>query len=284
MIQMTKEIKPFLKWAGGKRQLLPHLHEHIPNKEEYTTYIEPFLGAGAVLFDLKPSHAIVNDSNSELINCYICIRDNLNELIVLLKQHIDNMHGNERDYYHEIRGWDRDDSYSSKSPTEKAARIIFLNKTCFNGLYRVNSRGEFNTSFGKYKNPKILDEPNLRNVSRFLNENNIKFFCGDFSIPLKNADDKSFIYLDPPYDPISETSSFTGYNSGGFNRLEQERLKMCIDELNERGCRLLLSNSPTTFIKDLYSDYEQIILSASRSVNSVASKRGKIDEILIKNY
>lgn len=277
-------LRPFLKWAGGKRQLLPELRKYIPPKNQFNTYIEPFLGAGAVLFDLKPKKAIVNDSNSELINCYKVIRDDLTELIQHLNSHIENMKGNEQEYYYSVREWDRHpEVYDARTPVEKAARIIFLNKTCYNGLFRVNSQGQFNVPFGRYKKPNIFDEGVLFNVSTFLNEKDIVFMNEDFEKCELEASKKDFIYLDPPYDPISSSASFTGYDINGFDKKEQKRLKKMVDRLDKKGCKILLSNSYTPFIKDLYTGYDLVKISASRSVNSNATKRGKIDEILIKN-
>jgi DNA adenine methylase len=270
-------VRPFLKWAGGKRQLLNVLKEHLPKK--YKTYYEPFVGGGAFLFDLQPKNAVINDSNGELINCYRMIRDSVDELIEDLGRH-----KNQEDYYYKMRELDRKRSFEKKTPVQRASRIIYLNKTCYNGLFRVNSRGQFNVPFGRYKNPNILDDAVLRAVSSYLNKNQVKILNDDFEKAVETARKGDFIYFDPPYDPVSDTASFTGYDINGFNRSEQERLKNTVDELDKRGCYVLLSNAYTDFIVDLYNDYRQFKVSAIRAINSNAKKRGRVDEILVKNY
>jgi DNA adenine methylase len=278
MASVNKLVRPFLKWAGGKRQLIPTiLGNHLPKK--YNMYYEPFIGGGALLFTLQPTKAIINDSNSELINCYEVIRDSIDELIDDLKRH-----ENDKNYYYAIRDWDRKKSYSHKTKIERASRIIFLNKTCYNGLFRVNSQGQFNVPFGSYKNPNILDVAVLKAVNKYLNENQIKLLNQDFNEAVKHAQSGDFLYLDPPYDPVSESASFTGYDINGFDKDEQIRLKKTCDDLTQRGCSVLLSNAYTEFIVELYKDYHQTKISATRAINSNGQKRGKVDEILIKNY
>jgi len=277
---MTKDplVSPVLKWAGGKRQLLKAIREHIPDR--FNTYYEPFLGGGAVLFDLQPEYAVVNDISEELINVYTVIRDNVEELIQDLKNH-----RNSEDYYYEIRDLDRDrEKYSRLSNIKKASRIIYLNKTCYNGLFRINQRGEFNTPFGRYNNPNIVNEQVLRAVSRYLNRSKIIFRCGDFESAVDGISEGCFVYFDPPYDPVSDSANFTGYDKGGFGKEEQVRLKELCDWLNRRNIRFLLSNSATDFILDLYRDYNITIVKAKRPVNSRGDKRGEVDEVLIKNY
>ncbi|MGB3401980.1 MAG: DNA adenine methylase [Microcoleaceae cyanobacterium] len=269
--------KPFLKWAGGKRQLIKELIKYMPKR--YDTYYEPFLGGGAFLLELQPDPAIINDTNSELINCYSIIKFALNELIEELKPY-----KNDEDYYYEVRKWDRQKDYNSRTSIERAARIIFLNKTCYNGLFRVNSKAQFNVPFGRYKKPNILDEAVLKAVSQYLNKADVKILNTDFAEAVKTANKNDFIYFDPPYDPVSNTASFTGYDVNGFNRDQQKRLKKVVDELTDRGCKVMLSNSYTDFIIDLYQDYTQVKLSATRAINSKASRRGKVDEILVMNY
>lgn len=282
-VQKNPLVKPFLKWAGGKRQLLPEIKKYLPQNIGTTTYFEPFLGGGALLFDLQPKTAIVNDSNSELINCYQVIQDSVEELIEILKIHKAK---NSKEYYDHLRGIDRlKKEYNKFSKAEKAARIIYLNKTCYNGLFRVNSKGYFNVPFGRYKNPNILDEAVLRGVNDYFNQNTVTFLNRDFAEAVKDAKKGDFIYFDPPYDPVSNTASFTGYDINGFNQNEQRRLKQVVDDLTEKGCYVMLSNSATDFILDLYKDYkETIVVSATRSINSNALKRGKIDEVLVLNY
>ncbi len=277
-------VKPFLKWAGGKRQLLPELTKYINEKSlKKCTYYEPFIGGGALLFELQPTRAVISDKNQELINCYEVVRDSLDDLIEELRKHQEN---NNADYFYQIRDLDRSPEYKNLSKAEKAARIIYLNKTCYNGLFRVNSQGQFNVPFGRYKKPNILDEAVLKAVSKYLNKPQIKILNVDFAEAVKNAKKGDFIYFDPPYDPVSDTASFTGYDVNGFNRDEQKRLKEVFDKLTGKGCRLILSNSQTDFIMDLYQDYRDKIkiVRAARSINSKGLKRGKVDEILVLNF
>ncbi len=276
---MNKLVAPFVKWVGGKRQLLDNLSELLPH-EKISSYCEPFLGGGAMLFHLQPETAFINDINSELINVYSVIKNSLDELIQELSRF-----ENKPEIFYEIRSWDRDKfQYSLLSNVRKAARIIYLNKTCFNGLYRVNSSGEFNSPFGYYRNPKIINEPVLRAVSCYLNNANISLSCLDYADVLVNLDNRVFVYLDPPYDPVSDSSSFTGYSMRGFDRHEQIRLRKSCDELSRRGIKFMLSNSATDFILEQYSAYNITIVKAKRAVNSVGNKRGKIEEVVIRNY
>lgn len=274
----NKLVTPVVKWVGGKRQLLDEITPLLPKR--FSGYCEPFLGGGAVLFSIQPSKAIVNDLNADLITVYEVIRDDVDTLIESLKTH-----QNTSDYFYAIRDIDRNKcTYESLSKIEKASRLIYLNKTCFNGLFRVNSSGEFNSPFGHYKNPNIINEPVLRAVSKYFNTNNITFCSEDFALTLERVKKNDFVYLDPPYDPVSDTASFTGYNKGGFNREEQLRLKSCCDVLNQRGIKFMLSNSATDFIKDLYKEYNITIVKAKRAINSNGSKRGSIEEVLVRNY
>lgn len=277
---MTKNklVAPVVKWVGGKRQLLDEITLLLP--KQITSYCEPFLGGGAVLFSIQPAKAIVNDLNQDLITVYEVIRDDVESLIESLMKH-----ENTAEYFYTIRDMDRDkEAYQAMSKVEKASRLIYLNKTCFNGLFRVNSSGEFNSPFGHYKNPNIVNKPILKAVNKYFNVSNITFYSEDFAETLKRVRRGSFVYLDPPYDPVSDTASFTGYNKGGFDRNEQIRLKRCCDELNQRGVKFMLSNSATNFIKELYGEYKITIVKAKRSINSDASKRGAIEEVLIRNY
>lgn len=274
----NKLVSPILKWAGGKKQLLPEIEKFLPDK--IPTYYEPFLGGASVLFFIQPKVAYINDYNRDLINVYDCVKNNLDELLEDLKKH-----ENSADYFYKIRELDRKSSVFNKlTNVEKASRFIFLNKTCFNGLFRVNKAGEFNTPFGYYKSPNIVNETTLRAVSLYLNENDIKYFSLDFEEFLNRVKKNSFVYLDPPYDPISISSNFTGYTNLGFDKKEQIRLKNVCDELDKKHVKFLLSNSATDFIKDLYSKYNISIIKAKRSINSNANLRGSVDEVLIRNY
>lgn len=275
----NKLVAPFLKWVGGKRQIIPELISHLPGNLTSLNYCEPFIGGGALFFYLEPKKAIINDFNDELINVYKVIKNNLEELLNDLKKH-----QNTSEYYYQIRGIDRQPSFQELSNVQHASRIIYLNKTCYNGLYRVNSSGEFNSPFGRYANPNIVNEPVLRAVSKYLNTSDITFLNGDYQHALNIATAETFIYLDPPYHPLSESSNFTGYIQGGWTEKDQIRLKMACDELNKKGVKFLLSNSSTPFIKELYSDYKIFSINAIRSINSFADKRGQVEELLIKNY
>jgi len=275
---MTKNenVQPFLKWAGGKRQLLPEIRKYIPSS--MNTYYEPFIGAGAVLFDLRPQKAIINDVNIELVNVYTVIRDQVDELIADLKKHQNN-----KEYFYQMRDLDRTTTYDGLSAVEKASRIIFLNKTCFNGLFRVNSKGQFNVPFGQYKNPQIVNEQVLRACHDYLSKNQVTILNQDFEAVVEGAKSGDFVYFDPPYDPVSNTSSFTSYSLDGFGKRDQVRLRDLFVGLDKRGCKVLLSNSATEYIKELYKDYRIEIVSASRNINSKATGRGKIEEVLVMN-
>lgn len=279
MAKNNKLVAPFLKWVGGKRQLMPSIVNNLPENIKDYKYIEPFIGGGAVFFNLQPKNAVINDYNEELINVYQVIKDNLDDLIIDLKKH-----KNEAEYFYSIRSLDRNGEFKKLSAVKRASRLIFLNKTCFNGLYRVNNAGEFNSPFGRYKNPNIVNEPTLKAVNKFLNNNNVEINSGDYSEILKQTDKKCFVYLDPPYHPISESSNFTGYVQGGWNMYDQIDLKTACDELHKKGVKFLLSNSSADFIKDLYKDYKITIVKANRAINSNGADRGEVDEVLIRNY
>jgi DNA adenine methylase len=232
-----------------------------------------------LFFHLQPKNAIINDYNQELINVYEVVRDHIDELI-------ENLHNHENtpDYFYRIRSLDRDAQFYSLSKIEKASRILYLNKTCYNGLYRVNNAGEFNSPYGHYKNPNIINEATLRAVNKYLNNSGVKISHGDYATIIENLPDNAFVYLDPPYHPISETSNFTGYVQGGWGEKDQMRLKEICDKLNSRGIKFLQSNSSANFIKEIYADYEIKTVKATRNINSVALKRGQVDELLIRNY
>ena len=274
-------LRPFLKWAGGKRQLLPILRQYIPKNFSSTTYFEPFVGAGAFFFDLQPKKAFINDANKELINCYQTIKDKPDELLELTKEYQKDI---SKVHFYKLRELDRKSDFNDLSDVQRAARIIYLNKTCFNGLFRVNSQGQFNVPYGDNKNPIVADEIVIGAISKYLNENSIEITNQDFEKSVSNAKKGNFIYFDPPYDPISDSSSFTGYDLSGFGKNEQRRLQNVCDSLVKRGCKVLLSNSATDFIKELYSNteyYSIIEVAATRSINSVGASRGKINEVLI---
>lgn len=278
-------INPILKWVGGKRQLLDEIMPFLINKD-ITTYVEPFFGGGAVLFELQPEKAIINDFNSELMNVYKIIKNHPLELIEQLKIHEMNNKEIGSSYFYDIRNLDRSENYNNISNVEKAARIIYLNKTCYNGLYRVNKNGYFNTPYGKYKNPDIVNEDRIKAISNYFNENDIKIMTGDYKEVLKDLKEGTFIYFDPPYMPISTSSSFTSYTQDGFTFEQQVELRDECIKLHNQGINFLLSNSYCDEILNLYSDtsiFNIKRVKAKRAINSKGNKRGKIDEVLIYN-
>jgi len=270
-------VGPFLKWAGGKSQLLKEIVPVIPS--HFENYFEPFLGGAALLFHLldhRPSlKAFISDSNSELINCYLSVQSNVEEVVQALK-----IHRNDKHYYYKIRAQDT----KRLMPAERAARLIYLNKTCFNGLYRVNRSGQFNVPFGKYRNPRIVDEEKLRSVSKILRRGRIDISCLDFEPALKRARAGDFVYLDPPYQPLSSTSKFTSYTKSNFDEAAQIRLAAVFQSLDARGVFVLLSNSNSELVRKLYADYRAHEVLAARAINCNGNGRGRIGELLIRNY
>ena len=271
-------VVPVLKWVGGKRQLIEAFGGLLPSR--ISSYCEPFVGGGALLFHLQPRTARINDINTELINVYQVIQSDVDSLIAELEKH-----RNDSEYFYTVRDWDRDKAfYGTLSRVQKAARVLYLNKTCYNGLFRVNSAGEFNTPFGNYKNPNIVNASTLKAVSRYFNAAAIHFSSRDYADVLEETPKNTFVYLDPPYDPVSVTANFTGYARGGFGKDEQIRLRDCCDMLDKRGIRFMLSNSATDFIKDIYSRYNITTVHAKRAINSVPSGRGEVVEVVVRNY
>ncbi len=275
---IKNDAKPFVKWVGGKRQLINQFNKigFFPKNfnQEKSTYFEPFIGGGAVFFDFTPKNSVISDLNQELIITYIQVRDNIKELIESLKKH-----KYEKEYFLSIRALET----QKLSEVEIASRFIFLNRTCFNGLYRVNKSGKFNVPFGKYKNPKICDEENLQNCSLALKNVEIKY--QDYKKIESQVKKGDFIYFDPPYQPISKTSSFTSYTSSNFNEQNQIELRDFFKKLSDEiGCFVALSNSDCEFIRDIYQDFKIHEISANRAINSNSQKRGKIGELLITNY
>ena len=264
-------VKPPVKWAGGKGQLLSQYEMLLPGKIE--TLVEPFVGGGAVFFRLRPQRAILNDNNKDLINFYIVVRDKMELLLDDLKKH-----KNTKDYFYEVREQDT----ASLNDVQRASRFLFLNKTCFNGLFRVNSRGKFNVPFGKYKNPKIVDEQNIRNVSLVLK--GVHIICEDFENILKYVRPDMFIYFDPPYHPLSGTAHFTSYTPASFREEDQRRLAAVYKELDKMGCKVMLSNSSTPLIWKLYQGYDITAVSAKRAINCKGNSRGPIAELVVRNY
>ena len=280
MNEIEERIAPVFKWGGGKRQLLDDILPLIP---AHTRYYEPFIGGAAVLFGLQPKNAIINDFNEELINTYITIRDNPKALITELEQHKAN---NSVEYFYEVRAWDRDkDAYAELSNIKRAARTLYLNKTCFNGLYRVNKQGFFNTPCGKYKNPDIVNAEKIMAIHEYLSKNKVVIKHGDYKEALKGIRKGAFVYFDPPYmPPENGDETFTSYTVDGFGPDKQIELKELCDKLTVRGVKFMLSNSSCSFIKDLYKDYDIKIVSARRNVSADTAKRILIDEVLVRNY
>lgn len=275
----SRDLPLFLKWAGGKSQLIEQFRSLFPKKVEH--YYEPFIGSGAVFFfvkmNLNPKSVMISDINEDLLNCFTIVRDNVSALIKSLVVHKNN---HSKEYYYSVRNLDT----SHLNNTEKASRLIYMNKTCFNGLYRVNSKSMFNVPFGDYKNPGIFSEHSLYHASQLLQDVEIKVMAFDRVLDFAKGAD--FIYLDPPYVPLSKTSNFTGYAKGEFGIQMQRRLAEVFKALDSRGCYVMLSNSDHPLVRVLYKEYERNIriVRARRMINSVASKRGAINEIVVRNY
>ena len=291
------ELKPFVKWVGGKGQLIDEIEKlFLANGKTATKYAEPMVGGGALFFSMLSKYQFeelyISDINAELINAYVAIKRDVETLIERLKEMQMTflpLDGNSRKfYYYNVRDKFNTVKLNDGTSTEKAALFIFLNKTCFNGLYRVNRKGLFNVPMGAFKNPTICDAENLRNIHNALQ--NVAIVCGDYTLSKSFIDNKTFVYIDPPYRPISETSAFTSYNSDAFDDNEQIRLAKFIDEINAAGAKIVLSNSDPknvnpedNFFDDLYKSYRIHRVSATRMINSNAEKRGKISELLICN-
>ena len=266
--------KPFVKWAGGKRQLINLLIDNAPTS--FGRYFEPFVGGGALLFALLPSAATITDANPELINAYQIIRDELPALMKDLARH-----RNDEEYFYAIRA----KQPARLSAVKRASRFLYLNKTCFNGLYRENSKGEFNAPFGKYVNPKILDQENLTAVSAYLNDSDVAIYHRDYKAVLDEARPGDFVYFDPPYYPLTQTASFTKYVGADFGPDNQQELAAVFGELARRNVYVMLSNSNTEFIKNLYQGHRIQQVAASRAINCKGSKRGKeLNEVLVRSW
>ncbi|MBR3591536.1 MAG: Dam family site-specific DNA-(adenine-N6)-methyltransferase [Clostridia bacterium] len=294
-----KTVKPFLKWAGGKGQLLHEIKKYYPFNTEITKYAEPFVGGGAVLFDILGKYDLkeiyISDINVELMNAYKMVRDNIDALVenlYLLQNEFSFLDTEDRkSYYNKIRNKFNDLKVNgdTNENIEKAALMIFLNKTCFNGLYRVNKKGQFNVPMGSYKNPLICDEENLRLVSEKLQD--VTIVCGDYREAADFIDEKTFVYFDPPYRPLTETSGFTAYTENLFNDAEQIELAKFVDLMDKKGAKIVISNSDPkntnsedNFFDDIYSKHNINRVEANRMINSKGASRGKIKELLISNF
>jgi DNA adenine methylase len=274
---------PFLKWAGGKTQILFELEKFVPS--EFNRYFEPFLGGGAVFFHLTSKNfhftAYLSDTNEELITVYRVVKGDVEKLIDILKKHQKDYDKGSTEFYYELR------KFVPPTDVERAARFIALNKTCYNGLYRVNKGGIFNVPIGRYKNPLICDSNNLRNASLSLRDSRVIIELSDYKqIVLENAREGDFVYLDPPYNPASSTASFTSYTNSGFTNTDQKELRDVFIELIDRKCKVLLSNSDTKFIRELYSEFATCFkeVTVLRSINCRGSKRIGHKELIISSY
>lgn len=280
---INEKPKPFVKWVGGKRQLLRQfrlMNLYPPEKFDSTKgrYFEPFVGGGAVFFDLLPEKAFLSDMNLELVTTYNVIKDDVESLIKLLKKHDHN-----KEYFLNVRA----KKVEKLTPLQIASRFIYLNRACFNGMYRVNRRGEFNVPFGDNKNPLFCDEVNLRKISEALK--NVEIKHQDYKQVLKKAKKGDFVYFDPPYHPVSKTSTFTSYTANGFSENDQLELRDTFIKLSNRGCFVMLSNSDAPFINQIYSEIKKDSVrinkvEAGRAINSKGSGRGKVVEVLVTNY
>jgi DNA adenine methylase len=269
--RLSSEPRPFLKWVGGKGQLLSQLQPLLP--ESWGTYHEPFLGGGALFFALQPAQSVLSDVNPALVNVYRMVRDRPDDLIALLVVH-QSAHG--PDYYYQVR------AQHELPDLEAAARLIYLNKTCYNGLYRENSKGQFNVPIGRYKNPTVCNPIDLHLASKALANTDIQ--VGDFMNNPGRQKPEDLVYFDPPYYPVSETSNFTGYSRFGFGEEDQIRLRDRVIELADRGVKVMVSNSDCPFIRDIYQGFRIETIEAGRSINSNATKRGKINEVVVMSW
>lgn len=275
------KAKPFVKWAGGKRQIIEKLLKLVP--ENYETYYEPFVGGGALLFELSPRHAVINDSNKELMNVYQTIADDkgFEETIKLLNSY--EIKHSEK-FFYKLRNLDKDkEKFNKLTPAEHAARTIYLNKACFNGLYRVNSKGEFNVPFNKKLTINTYDGQNMTLAYVYFQTNNVKMLNVDFEAAVKDAKKGDFIYFDPPYDSDDE-KTFNSYTEDGFGKDQQIRLSEVFKDLSNRGCYVMLSNHNTKLINELYADFNIHVITAKRNINSKGTKRGAVEEVIITNY
>lgn len=275
-----QEAKPFVKWAGGKTQLLGRLSSIIP--DSFNDYYEPFMGGGAMFFylasrNLTQKRVFLSDINSELINVYKCLRDKLDLLLAKLINHQEKYIQDRTTYYYKLRGLTYDDDL------ERAAQLITLNKTCYNGLYRVNKKGMFNVPMGQYKNPLICDTANLKKVSSILNRRDIGIECMEYQQMLRQAREGDFVYLDPPFSPISETANFTEYTAGGFVMEDQINLARVFRSLDRRKCKVVLSNSDCALVRNLYKEFKVMTVSSLRSINCKSVKRKGNKELIIYN-
>ncbi len=274
-------MSPVVKWAGGKRQILAKLKENLP--EQFNNYFEPFVGGGALLFDLAPENATINDVNQELLAIYKCLQDDksFKSMLEELNKHEAN---HSEEYYYKIREMDRDKRFELSPEWIRAARAIYLNKACFNGLYRVNSKGYFNVPSAKKDKVNTYDKANMEEIHEYFKNENVKILTGDFVEATRDAKEGDLVYFDPPYDTWEDKESFTAYSKFDFNKEDQKRLAECFKDLTRRGVKCMLSNHNTAFINELYKGFNIHVINAKRMINANASGRGAVEEVIITNY
>ena len=285
MVQL-KQVKnmcmsPVVKWAGGKRQILEKLKANLP--EKFNNYFEPFIGGGALLFDLAPKNATINDVNQELLAIYTFLKDD--ELYRLMLEELDKHEKNHsEEYYYHVREWDRDPRFELEPLWKRAARAIYLNKSCFNGLYRVNAKGYFNVPSAKKEHVVTYSKANMEEIHEYFKDDNVTILSGDFVEATRNAHEGDFVYFDPPYDSWEDKESFTAYSKFDFNKDDQRRLADCFKDLTNRGVKCMLSNHNTAYINELYNGFNIQIIKAKRMINANAAGRGAVEEVIITNY
>ena len=278
---MMQEILPIVKWAGGKRQIIDELKKHMPKK--YNKYFEPFFGGGALMFSILPKSAYINDANEELSNLYRTIKTN-NPYKLMIEELDHHQLNHCEEYYYQLRDIDKDiETYSKWPRYKKAARTLYMNKSCFNGLYRVNSKGQFNVPFNGNEKVNAYDLSNLNALHDYFKSNDVHICSKDYEKVVRNAKKGDFVYFDPPYD-VLEKNSFTSYTKNPFGKEEQKRLAKVFKRLTKRGVKCMLSNANTEFIRELYKDYNIHIIGARRNINSIGTSRGKVEEVIVTNY
>lgn len=273
--------KPIVKWAGGKRQLIDKLLEHMP--KQFNNYFEPFIGGGALLFEVMPKNATINDVNIELLSIYRCLANNewFNLMLLDLEEHEKN---HSEEYYYKVREEDRDPSFEKLPIWKRASRAIYLNKSCFNGLYRVNSNGYFNVPSGKKKTVKTYDKENIIKLHNYFMNENITILEGDFVKAVQNVKPGDFVYFDPPYDPFEDKDSFTSYTKYNFSKEDQKRLANLFKDLSNKGVYVMVSNHNTKYINELYAGFNINVVDAKRMINADSKGRGNVEEVIITNY
>ncbi len=285
MVQLTQVknmcMSPVVKWAGGKRQILEKLKANLP--EKFNNYFEPFIGGGALLFDLAPKNATINDVNQELLAIYTCLKDD--ELYRLMLEELDKHEKyHSEEYYYQVREWDRDPRFELEPLWKRAARAIYLNKSCFNGLYRVNAKGYFNVPSAKKEHVVTYSKANMEEIHEYFKDDNVTILSGDFVEATRNAHEGDFVYFDPPYDSWEDKESFTAYSKFDFNKDDQRRLADCFKDLTNRGVKCMLSNHNTAYINELYNGFNIQVIKAKRMINANAAGRGAVEEVIITNY